>query len=86
MIQFTDRLEKQGVSVSKWVVSCVTDILIAFSLATLLLWYGATSHPEFFPRSFFQYWGAVVPVSASSSASVPEVASGQVSPVVQVQR
>lgn len=45
----------------KWVVSRVVDILIVFVLATVLLWFGATRYPEFFPQSFFQYWGGVVP-------------------------
>ena len=45
----------------KWFVSSVTDILIAFTLATLLLLYGAVSHPELFPQRFFQYWTVANP-------------------------
>ncbi|MEB4590874.1 hypothetical protein VSS37_07790 [Candidatus Thiothrix sp. Deng01] len=55
---------------SKWVVSRVIDILIAFTLATLLLWFGAISHPEFFPESFFQYWGSTMPASVTATKTV----------------
>lgn len=64
----------------KWFVSSVTDILIAFTLATLLLLYGAVSHPELFPQRFFQYWAVAKPDTAQ------EAASQQVSSVAQVQR
>ncbi len=63
----------------KWFVSRVTDVLIAFALATLLLWYGAVTRPEFFPQRFFQYWTVATPQTA------PNVAPGQVSAVAQVQ-
>ncbi|WMP18534.1 hypothetical protein [Thiothrix lacustris] len=64
----------------KWFVSSVTDILIAFTLATLLLLYGAMSHPEMFPQRFFQYW------TLTSPHSVPEPPSQQISAAAQVQR
>ncbi len=70
----------EGVSVFKWFVSRVTDLLIAFALATLLLLYGAFSHPEIFPQLFFQYWTVATP------NSVPAAPSQQVSAVTQVQR
>ncbi len=64
----------------KWFVSRVTDVLIAFALATLLLLYGAFSHPDIFPRRFFDYWTVATP------NSVPVAPSQQVSAVTQVQR
>lgn len=63
----------------KWFVSRVTDVLIAFALATLLLLYGAFNHPEVFPPRFFQYWTVATPHSA------PAATSQQVSAVTQVQ-
>jgi hypothetical protein len=70
----------EGVSVFKWFVSSVTDILIAFALATLLLLYGVMSHPEVFPQHFFKYWTVTNPYAAQ------ETTSRQVSAVAQVQR
>ncbi|EIJ35899.1 hypothetical protein [Thiothrix nivea] len=67
----------------KWVVNSVTDTLIAFILATVLLWYGAVSYPEFFPKSFHQYWGVAKPEPVA--ASIHEVAVSQVSAAMQVQ-
>jgi hypothetical protein len=64
--------------VSKWFVNCVTDLLIAFILATLLLFYTAVTHPEFFPQRFFHYWAVAKPESVST---VP----AQISVVTQVQ-
>ncbi len=64
----------------KWFVSRVTDILIAFAVATLLLLYGVMRHPEVFPQRFFQYW------TVTSPQSVSETNSHQVSAVTQVQR
>ena len=64
----------------KWFVSRVTDVLIAFALATLLLLYGAFSHPDVFPQRFFHYWTVATP------NSVPVATSQQVSAVTQVQR
>ncbi|WGZ95670.1 MAG: hypothetical protein QJT81_06700 [Candidatus Thiothrix putei] len=63
---------------SKWFVNCVTDLLIVFALATLLLFYVAVTHPEFFPQRFFQYWVVAKPESVST---VP----AQISVVTQVQ-
>jgi hypothetical protein len=55
-------------------------VLIAFALATLLLLYGAFSHPDIFPQRFFDYWTVAAP------NAVPAATSQQVSAVMQVQR
>lgn len=47
----------------KWMVSRVTDLLIAFTLATLLVWFGLIKYPELFPQRLAQYWSAVTPVT-----------------------
>lgn len=72
----------------KWVVSRVTDILIAFTLATLLLAYGAITYPEYFPQRFFRYWTLAAPEPAplAVSAPVPHPVSSQAPALIQVQR
>jgi hypothetical protein len=47
--------------VSKWIVNRLVDLLLVFALATLLLWWGASRYPAFFPERFQQHWGAVSP-------------------------
>ncbi len=44
----------------RWMVSRVTDILLAFIIATIILGYGAYRYPEFFPRQFYYYWPMVL--------------------------
>lgn len=73
----------------KWVVSRVTDILIAFTLATLLLAYGAITYPEYFPQRFFRYWTLAAPGQPAPLAvatPVPQVVSDQAPVLTQVQR
>ncbi|UOG93585.1 MAG: hypothetical protein L3K52_07605 [Candidatus Thiothrix sulfatifontis] len=67
---------------TKWLINSVTDLLIAFGLATLLLFVGSVNYPELFPQRFVQYWAGVTPntVPAVSAATVQ-----QVSAVTQVQ-
>lgn len=72
----------------KWFVSRITDILIAFTLATVLLAYAGITYPEYFPQRFFQYWTVAAPTSApmAVAAPVPPADSRQVSALTQVQR
>ena len=70
-------------SVLQWFINSVTDLLIAFALATLFLFAGAVNYPEFFPQRFFQYWAVAIPdVVPTQSAETTQ----QVSVVTQVQR
>jgi hypothetical protein len=57
----------------KWVVGRVTDILLAFVVVTVLLWYGASHYPEFFPRQFFHYWSVVTPDSGLQATTTAQV-------------
>jgi hypothetical protein len=57
----------------KWMVGRVTDILLAFAVVTLLLWYGASHYPELFPRQFFQYWSVVAPAPVSQVTTTAKV-------------
>lgn len=66
----------------KWLINSVTDLLIAFTLATLLLFVGAVNYPEFFPQRFFHYWALATPDAAPTISA--ETAQ-QVSVVTQVQ-
>lgn len=45
---------------SNWIISRLVDLLLVFALATLLLWWGASRYPSFFPERFQQYWGVVL--------------------------
>lgn len=68
---------------TKWFINSVTDLLIAFTLATLLLFMVAVNYPELFPQRFFQYWAVATP---DATPPAPSEASRQVSVVTQVQR
>lgn len=68
---------------TKWCINSVTDLLIVFALATLLLFVGAVNYPEFFPQRFFQYWVVATPDVAPAQSAEP---AQQVSVVTQVQR
>ncbi len=48
----------------KWLFTRLVDILIVFLLVTLLLWYGASRYPQFFPSQFFSYWQVAKPHTA----------------------
>ncbi|MDQ5767820.1 hypothetical protein [Thiothrix subterranea] len=67
----------------QWLINSVTDVLIAFALATLFLFVGAVNYPEFFPQRFFHYWVVATPEVAPKQSVE---AAQQVSVVTQVQR
>lgn len=53
----------------KWMVACMTDILLALLVVTVLLGYGAYHYPDFFPRQFFRYWTLAAPATLPSPAA-----------------
>ena len=56
----------------KWLFTRLVDILIVFLLVTLLLWYGASRYPQFFPSPFFSYWQVAKPhTEVLNPASTP---------------
>lgn len=73
-------------SVTQWFIKRVTDLLIAFAVATVLLFVGAVNYPAFFPQQFFHYWTLAKPdVALAPSVSV-ENTRQSVSVITQVQR
>lgn len=57
----------------KWMIGRVTDILLALVVATVLLGYGASQYPEFFPHQFFQYWTVAAPTPVSQATTTAQV-------------
>lgn len=51
-----------------WIVNRVTDILLAFAVATLILGYAAYHYPELFPRQLYQYWPIAAQQAPQQSA------------------
>lgn len=55
----------------RWIVGRLTDILLAFVIATVILGYGAYRYPEFFPRQFYHYWPVAVQPKPTPQATSP---------------
>jgi len=68
--------------VTQWLINSMTDVLIAFGLATVLLLVGTVNYPELFPQRFFHYWAVATPAAATARAGTTVQ---QVSAVTQVQ-
>lgn len=50
-----------------WIVGRITDLLIAFVIATAVMWYALVEYPEIFPQHVVSYWESVIPSAAQQT-------------------